>query len=101
MTALVVAYRDTFGLEPICRVLQVSPSAVRSRLARPVSADEICDESLKAKMLGLFNDNHRVYGRPKIKVVLRREHGLIVGKARVARLMGASRAACAISCRPF
>ena len=33
MTAFVVAHRDEFGLEPICRELQVAPSAVRSCLA--------------------------------------------------------------------
>ena len=82
-----VAYRDTFGLEPICRVLQVAASAVRSCLARPISAREIADEVLKPKIMQLFNDNYEVYGRRKIKAGLRREYGLIVDKDRVARLM--------------
>ena len=87
MTAFVVAHRDTFGLEPICRVLQVATSTVRSCLARPISAREIADEVLKPKIRQLFDDNYQVYGRRKIKAGLRREYGLIVDKDRVARLM--------------
>ena len=87
MTAFVVAHRDTFGLEPICRVLQVATSTVRSCLARPISAREIADEVLKPKIQQLFDDNYQVYGRRKIKAALRREYGLIVDKDRVARLM--------------
>ena len=87
MTAFVVANRDTFGLEPICRVLQVATSTVRSCLARPISAREIADEVLKPKIRQLFDDNYQVYGRRKIKAGLRREYGLIVDKDRVARIM--------------
>ena len=87
MTAFVVANRDTFGLEPICRVLQVATSTIRSCLARPISAREIADEVLKPKILQLFDDNYQVYGRRKIKAGLRREYGLIVDKDRIARIM--------------
>ena len=87
MTAFVVANRDTFGLEPIRRVLQVATSTVRSCLARPISAREIADEVLKPEIRQLFDDNYQVYGRRKIKAGLRREYGLIVDKDRVARLM--------------
>lgn len=87
MTAFVVANRDTFGLEPICRVLQIATSTVRSCLARPISAREIADEVLKPKIRGLFDDNYQVYGRRKIKAGLRREYGLIVDKDRIARIM--------------
>ena len=87
MIAFVVAHRDTFGLEPICRVLQVATSTVRSCLARPISAREIADEVLKPKIRRLFDDNYQVYGRRKIKAGLRREYGLIVDKDRVARIM--------------
>ena len=83
----VAANRDRFGLEPICRVLQVAPSAVRSRLSRPPSATAITDEDLKAKIQVVFDANYRVYGCRKIKAALAREHGLAVDKDRVARLM--------------
>lgn len=105
MTAFVVANRDAFGLEPICRVLQVATSTVRSCLARPISAREIADEVLKPKIRGLFDDNYQVYGRRKIKAGLRREYGLIVDKDRIARIMaelgirGASRSRSMITTR--
>jgi len=106
VTAFVVAHRDTFGLEPICRVLQVATSTVRSCLARPISAREIADEVLKPKIQQLFDDNYQVYGRRKIKAALRREYGLIVDKDRVARIMselgirGASRTRSIVTTRP-
>lgn len=75
------------GVVPICRVLQVAPSAVRSALARPVTARRLADEALKPKLLEVFNANYRVYGRRKMKGALRREHGLVVDKDRIARLM--------------
>ena len=105
MTAFVVANRDMFGLEPICRVLQIATSTVRSCLARPISAREIADEVLKPKIRGLFDDNYQVYGRRKIKAGLRREYGLIVDKDRIARIMaelgirGASRSRSMITTR--
>ena len=82
-----VAHREEFGLEPICRELQVAPSAVRSCLARPISARDLADEALKPKILQIFEDNYRVYGRRKIKAALVREHGLVVDHDRIARLM--------------
>jgi len=105
VTAFVVANRDTFGLEPICRMLQIATSTVRSCLARPISAREIADEVLKPKIRGLFDDNYQVYGRRKIKAGLRREYGLTVDKDRIARIMaelgirGASRSRSMITTR--
>ena len=106
MTAFVVAHRDTFGLEPICRVLQIASSAVRSCLARPISARQIADEAMKPKIRQVFDDNYQVYGRRKIKAGLRREYGLIVDKDRVARIMaelgirGVSRSRSIVTTRP-
>ncbi len=88
----VIANRDRrtaglrWGLEPICAVLQVSPTAVRSALARPVAARRVADEVLKIEIAAIFEDNYRVYGCRKIKAVLARR-GVIVDKDRVARLM--------------
>jgi putative transposase len=88
----VTAHRDRdtnvqrWGLEPICRALQVSPASVRSVLARPVAARRVADEVLKTKVLEVFEDNYRVYGCRKIRAVLARG-GVCVDKDRVARLM--------------
>ena len=75
------------GVVPICRALQVAPSAVRSVLARPVCARRIADEGVKPKLVELFDANYRVYGRRKMKAALRRQHGINLDKDRIARLM--------------
>lgn len=89
----VVANRDRrtaglrWGLEPICAVLQVSPASVRSVLRRPLSDRAIADEALKPTVLAVFEANYGVYGCVKIKAALLRDHGLVVDKTRVVRLM--------------
>ena len=75
------------GVVPVCRVLQVAPSAVRSAMSRPVCARRVADEAVKPKLLEVFDGNYRVYGRRKMKAALRREHGINLDKDRIARLM--------------
>lgn len=69
-------------------MLHVAPSAVRSAITRGPSARQIADEELKPIILAVFEANYRVYGRRKIKAALAREHGIVVDKDRVGRLMG-------------
>lgn len=76
------------GVEPTCRVLHVAPSAVRSAIARGPSARQLADDALKPMILAVFEANYRVYGRRKIKAALVREHGIVVDKDRLSRLMG-------------
>lgn len=76
-----------YGVVPICRVLQVAPSAVRSAMTRPVCARRLADEAVKPTLLAVFNANYAVYGRRKMKAALRREHGINLDKDRIARLM--------------
>lgn len=75
------------GVVPICRVLQVAPSAVRSAMSRPVCARRLTDNAIKPVLLEVFNANYRVYGRRKMNAALRREHGINLDKDRIARLM--------------
>ena len=95
-----------YGVEPICRVLQVAPSAVRSAMSRPVCARRLADDAVKPLLLEVFNANYRVYGRRKMKAALRREHGINLDKDRIARLMGelgirgATRSKTTITTRP-
>ena len=95
-----------FGVTQICRVLEVNVASVRSALARPITARQLADEALKPLIAELFNANYRVYGRRKIKAALRREHGMVVDKDRIARLMrelgirGATRTRSTITTRP-
>jgi putative transposase len=106
VTAFVAAHRDQFGVVPICRVLQVAPSAVRSALARPPGPRQLADEALKPLIAELHAANYGVYGARKIKAALAREHHLVVDRARVTRLMrelglrGATRTPSTVTTRP-
>ena len=106
MTAFVAAHRDQFGVVPICRVLQVAPSAVRSALARPPGPRQLADEALKPLIAELHAANYGVYGARKIKAALAREHNVVVDRARVTRVMrelglrGATRTRSTVTTRP-
>jgi putative transposase len=56
-------------------------------MARPVCDRRLTDEAIKPKLLEVFNNNYRVYGRRKMKAALRREHNINLDKDRIARLM--------------
>ena len=79
-------YRDRFGVEPICEVLQFAPSTYWSRKRRPPSARSIRDEEMKPEIRRVFDENFRVYGAPKIWAQLNRE-GIRVARCTVERLM--------------
>ncbi len=77
----------SFGVEPICRTLQIAPSSYYAAKTRPPSARAISDEALKPKIEQVHADNLSVYGAYKLWRELRRK-GEEVGRDRVARLMG-------------
>ena len=80
-------YRDEFGVEPICRVLQFAPSTYWSAKRQPPSARSIRDEELKVDIKRVYDDNFEVYGAPKIWIQLNGE-GIGVARCTVERLMG-------------
>lgn len=80
------AYREEFGVEPICRTLQLAPSTYWSAKRRPLSARSTRDEELKVEIMRVFEENCRVYGAPKIWSQLNRE-GIRVARCTVERLM--------------
>ena len=89
--AFIDEHRSRFGVEPICKVLQVAPSAWWRRAARQRdpslrSAREIRDEALITEIRRVWKDNFRVYGADKIWHQLRRE-GFSVARCTVERLM--------------
>jgi putative transposase len=77
-----------FGVGPICKVLQVAPSTYYAARSRQLSARDRRDEQLKAKILGVFDGNCRVYGARKVWLALQRE-GVEVAGCTVERLMRA------------
>jgi putative transposase len=88
MTAYIDEHARSFGVEPICRVLEIAPSSYYAARSRPPSARSIADEQLKPKISEVHRENFAVYGAYKVWRVLRRQ-GENVGRDRVARLMSA------------
>jgi putative transposase len=87
MTRFIDAHRDQFGVEPICKVLEIAPSSYYAAKARPPSARAVRDAQLKVEIRRVYDDNFQVYGAEKLWRQLHRE-GIAVGRDRVARLMG-------------
>ena len=80
-------HRDRWGVEPICRVLQVAPATYYAARSRPPSVRALRDAQLKVEIARVHKDNFQVYGARKVWQQLGRE-GIAVGRDRVARLMG-------------
>lgn len=86
MTRYIDTHRDRFGVEPICRALQVAPSTYHATKRRPPSARAVRDAELAPKIQQVFDDNYQVYGVRKLWRQLQRQ-GERVGRDQVARLM--------------
>jgi putative transposase len=86
--AFVDAHRDEFGVEFICKQLQVAPSsyyAAKKRLIAP-SARAVRDALMMQVVLTLWIANRKVYGAHKLwKAAGRAGHD--IGRDQVARLM--------------
>jgi putative transposase len=86
--AFVDEHRNEFGVEFICRHLQVAPSsyyAAKKRQTAP-SARAIRDAIMMQVLLALWTANRRVYGAHKLWKAARRA-GHDIGRDQVARLM--------------
>ncbi|GGY04732.1 transposase [Paludibacterium paludis] len=91
MRAFIDTHRDTLGVEPICRVLQVAPSAYRRYVARqrdPAlrSPRAQRDDRLIVEIERVRQVNQQGYGADKVWRQLRREH-IAAARGTVERLM--------------
>jgi putative transposase len=86
VTRFIDTNRDRWGVEPICRVLQVAPSTYYAARGRPPAARALRDARLKVEIERVYKANFSVYGARKVWRQLSRE-GIAVGRDRVARLM--------------
>jgi len=80
--------RERFGVEPICRTLEIAPSTYYAAISRPCSERQRRDAELKPELVRVHRDNFGVYGGRKLWRQLNRE-GIAVGRDRVGRLMRA------------
>jgi putative transposase len=86
MIRFIDGHRDRFGIEPICRTLQVAPSSYYAAKQRAPSARARRDQALKPEVQRVHRDHFGVYGIEKIWRQLSREQ-IAVGRDRVQRLM--------------
>jgi transposase InsO family protein len=86
VTRFIEERRDAFGVEPICRLLEVPVSTYYARRSRKPSRRELRDRELIREINAAREGYRRVYGVRKTWKELRRR-GVDVGRDRVARLM--------------
>ena len=91
MYAFVDRHRQQHGVEPICRLLQIAPSAYRRHAARQRDAALLSgrarrDQELMPCIERVWQANLRVYGADKVWRQLQRE-GHTVARCTVERLM--------------
>ena len=79
-------HRDRFGVEPICKTLEISASAYYQRARGERSARSLEDERLLARIREIHEANYCAYGYRRTWIALQRA-GDQVGRGRVARLM--------------
>jgi len=83
---MIDALRDRFGVEPICRVLEVPASTYYAHKQHAPSARDQRDEALKAEIRRVWEASRGVYGARKVWRQLGRE-GIEVARCTVERLM--------------
>jgi putative transposase len=91
VTAFIEEHRGSYGVEPMCKFLQIAPSTYYDRRAIAhdpdgASARAKSDAALSVKIDAAWQDNRKLYGARKIWHVLRRE-GEDVARCTVERLM--------------
>lgn len=83
---MIEVHGERFGVEPICRVLEASPSTYYERRTRHASARSIRDQRLLVEIRRVHAANYGVYGARKVWKQLNRE-GVTVARCTVERLM--------------
>nr|WP_262461499.1 IS3 family transposase [Alloalcanivorax balearicus] len=84
-------HRETYGVEPLCKVLQIAPSGYRRYAAQKRNPQLLCarakrDAVLMPEIQRVWERNMRVYGADKVWRQLHREEHA-VARCTVARLM--------------
>ena len=75
-----------WGIEPICKQLQIAPSTYHAAKQRPPSARRVRDAALRPEILRVWEQNLSVYGADKVWDQLNKD-GIRVARCTVERLM--------------
>ena len=91
MVAFIDDYRETYGVEPICRVLPIAPSTYYEQKARQADSSRlpprlVRDTRLREEIERVWKENRSVYGARKVWLQLKRED-FVVARCTVERLM--------------
>ncbi|WP_417579281.1 IS3 family transposase [Nitrincola sp.] len=91
LIAFVDEYRDQYGVEPICRILQIAPSGYYKQVARARDPElrpdrSKRDDQLCVEIQRVWDDNMQCYGVVKVWKQLLREQ-VEVARCTVRRLM--------------
>ena len=84
------ANQATHPVGVMCRLLRISRSGFYAWDERPMSARRRTDLALTAKIEAIHRRSKGVYGSPMIHAELADDHGIHIGRKRVARLMRAA-----------
>jgi putative transposase len=66
VSAFIDEYRDRFGVEPICRTLDVSVSAYYQRRSGPPSRRAVSDQELLVEIRRVHRENYECYGSRRV-----------------------------------
>jgi putative transposase len=80
----------THSVGVMCRLLHISRSGFYAWVDRPMSARARSDLALTGKIEAIHRRSKDTYGSPNIHAELADDHGIRVGRKRVARLMRAA-----------
>ena len=86
MSRFIDSCRERFGVEPVCREIEVSASAYRARRSKPPSARTLRDAYLLEQIRRVHADPNGVYGQFKVWDELN-DTGIRVARCTVERLM--------------
>jgi transposase InsO family protein len=91
MITFIDDHRETYGVEPICKVLPIAPSTYHAHVAKRADPEKLSarakrDMVLKPEIARVFRENFEVYGIRKVWRQLQRE-SVNVARCTVERLM--------------
>ena len=97
----IAAERANHRVRTLCRVLGVSRSGFYAWATRPPSRRDVDDRTLTKLTSQIHEGSRGTYGAPRVWAELRLDHGMHVGRKRVARLMRVARLQGAHVRRPY
>ena len=86
MSAFIDQHRACFGVEPICREIEVSASAYWARKTKLPSLRAVRDKVVLSEIRRVHSDSYSIYGQWKVWKKLQKD-GITVARCTVERLM--------------